>query len=237
MEEALTRKEQREQRRQEKREQKASQLQRTRNKKLILFGLLILGVVGLIWVVAASQQQAPIVDISPDPSRGPETAKVLIEEYADFQCPACAGTAPVLHEILEEYGDQVRFEYNDFPLPQHNNATTAAIAGQCAFDQGKFFELSDFFYTRQKDWSNLSTEDAQKKFTEYAEELGLDMTAFATCTTGQSAADRVNEDISEGRSARVNSTPTFMVNGKRIVTTPFSTNLRKAIDDALAAAE
>jgi protein-disulfide isomerase len=237
-EQRLTKKELREQKRKEKESHKEKSARSANTKKYVFLGLLILVTIGMIWGIKISQRgAATIQDLSPDPAIGPETATVLIKEYGDFQCPACATTAPVMHDILEEYGDKVRFEFNDFPLPQHSNAIDASIAGQCAFDQGKFFELHDVLYERQSEWSSLGKNDAQDTFTAYAQEIGLDMTAFESCTTSDSAADRVNEDLAEGRTAKINSTPTFLVNGERVVTTPFSKNIHAAIDAALSAGE
>lgn len=237
MEEQLTKKQQRDQRRVEKNARKEKSENSARNKKIVFMSVLILATVAMVWAVAASQKTTVIKDVSPDPSKGSADAKVVIKEYADFECPACAATYPVLDTILKEYDGKVLFKYNDFPLPQHANAGNAAIAGQCAFDQNKFFEMHDLLFDRQKAWELLGKQQAQDMFSQYAQELGLDMTAFAVCTTGESAAARVNEDIAEANSANVNSTPTFFVNGERIVTSPFADNLRKAIDAALAKAQ
>jgi len=233
-EQHISKKELRKQRTAEKELRREKNASQARNKKILFMSVLIIGTVAMIWAVARSQKNISLVDISPDPKRGPAEAKVVVREYADFQCPACAATYPVLDDILEEYGDQVQFVYNDFPLPQHANAVDAAIVGQCALDQNVFFEMHDLLFDRQRDWQALGKQQAKDMFTSYAQELGMDMTAFAACTTGESAAARVNEDVAEGNAAKVNSTPTFFVNGERISNTPFSTNLRKAIDAALA---
>lgn len=235
--EILTKKQRRDQQRVEKRAQKEHQENRARHKKIALFSALILGTIGMIWAIAASQKGTLVKDITPDPSRGPVDAKVLIKEYSDFQCPACAATAPVLESIVDEYGDKVRFEYNDYPLPQHQNAVESAIAGQCAFAQDAFFDMHDKLFDAQNEWATLGKQEARDRFTQYATDLGLDAAAFTTCLTDGSMIDRVNEDLSEGKAARVNSTPTIFVNGERITNTPFATNLRKAIDDALATAQ
>lgn len=237
MEDQLTKKQLREKRTAEKHSRKEHNENRARNKKIVFMSVLILATVAMIWGVAASQKSTVIKDISPDPSRGPADAKVVITEYADFECPACAATYPVLDGILKEYEGKVLFKYNDFPLPQHANAVDAAIAGQCAFDQGKFFEMHDKLYDTQKDWESLGQQEARDTFAAYAKDLGVDMTAFESCKTGDSATARINEDVAEARSAKVNSTPTFFVNGVRLVTSPFATNLRKAIDEALAKAQ
>lgn len=234
--EHLSRKELRQQEREQKKATQENKQRTESRKKAIVGASLVAAVVLLVagaWVL--QQQELTIENVSKDPSKGSDTAQVVVAEYADFQCPACAAVAPVVNSLMETYGDRVRFEYNDFPLPQHEYAPDAAIAGQCAFEQGKFYELHDILYSRQSAWSAaLTHESAQNTIRSYAEEVGVDMTAFDACVTRSDIAATVDEDIAEARKAGVNSTPTFFVNGKRVVDVPFSSSLKKAIDEALA---
>lgn len=80
-------------------------------------------------------------------------ATVVLTEYSDFQCPACAAFQPVLDETLDLYGDSIRFEYKHFPLPIHKFATNAAIAAEAASQQGKFFEYGALLFENQTEWS------------------------------------------------------------------------------------
>lgn len=232
----LSRKEQRIADKQAKELKKNAAERKAMVKKTSAAVVIIIAVVGLVLgLVYLQNQQLTIVDLSPDPGIGPKTAKVMVDEYADFQCPACAANAPIIKSLIAEYSDQVRFEFNDFPLPQHEYAPDSAIAAQCAFDQDKFFEMHDLLFTNQKTWvASESHVVAQSTIRGYAEDLGLDMPLFDTCVTSSSIAARVDEDLKEGRKAGVNGTPTFFVNGKRVVDAPFSTTVKKAIDEALA---
>lgn len=232
----LSRKEQRIADKQTKEFKKNAAERKAMVKKTSVGIAIVVAVVGLVvGLVYLQSQSLNIVDVSPDPGTGPKNAKVIVDEYADFQCPACASNAPIIKSLIAQYGDQVRFEFNDFPLPQHEYAPDSAIAAQCAFDQNKFFELHDLLFANQKTWSaSESHVVAQSTIRGYAEDLGLDMSAFDTCVTSSSVADRVDEDLKEGRKAGVSGTPTFFVNGKRVVDVPFSTSLKKAIDEALA---
>lgn len=237
-EEQLTKKQRLEKKRQEKMKELERELKKQTYKKVII-GIVLLAIIGgIIAIVIAGKSNSGVeIDKSPDPAKGAsaETAKVVIKEYSDFQCPGCAGAYPAVRDLMKEYGDQVRFQYNDFPLLGHEYAKDAAIAGQCAFEQGKFFELHDTLFDNQKTWGASENQAAaQDYFTEYAQQVGLDMNAFATCVTSDAAADRVNEDLAEGRSLRITQTPTFFVNDKRVTDAPFSVSLRKAIDEALA---
>ena len=100
------------------------------------------------------------------PEKGAAEAKVTIVEYSDFECPACGAMAPVISEIIKRYSKEVKVVYKNFPLADHKWAFVAAKAGECAFDQGKFWEFHDILFARQRSWSN--TGDAMESFMRYA---------------------------------------------------------------------
>jgi protein-disulfide isomerase len=151
-----------------------------------------------------------------DPFFGPEDAAVTIIEYSDFQCPYCANAVPILSQIKAEYGDSVRFVFKDFPLSFHQNAQKAAEAGQCANDQGMFWELHDKMFANQGSIDVGSIKG-------YAASLGLDTSQFNACLDSGKYASEVQQDFSEGKAAGVSGTPTFFINGKKIVgAQPFS---------------
>lgn len=211
-------------------------LEKDTQRKLMFGGGAVVIVIGIIAAVTFAQRSSvDNFDKSADPSRGPENAVVVIKEYSDFECPACAGAAPVVKSVLAKYDGQVRFEYNDFPLPQHNFAVDAAIGAQCADEQGKFWAYHDRLFETQPQWAALTDDTAvQDIFRGYASELQMNMDAFESCVTNKATADRVNEDIAEGRGLGVNSTPTFFVNGEKVTETPFAAGLTNAIEAALA---
>lgn len=197
--------------------------------------------IGLIAIVAVivgavammKPDASDVKDKTPNPAIGPADAKVVVKEYADFQCPACAGVAPVVKDLEATY-PQVRFEYNYFPLSSHKYGNDSALAGVCADQQGKFFEYHDTLYDEQKTWSKAPDQEAaQEYFLTYAQDLGMNMAQFDDCATDQKTADRVTEDMKEGATLNVDRTPTFFVNGERVIETPFSSSLKKAIDEAL----
>lgn len=203
---------------------------------------LIAIVVGIIAVVVIAQPEPASPDevinnedASPDPVKGGEDATVVVSEYSDFQCPACQAAYPVIKAVVEEYGDQIQFEYNDFPLRQHEYAFDAAVSAQCVFDQDQFFAYHDLLFERQPSWSQSGSEsEAKGAFRGYAEELGLDMDAYDSCITDQAIADRVNEDLDEGDALGVTGTPSIFVNGKQVETRGgFEEGLRAAIDAGL----
>ena len=145
--------------------------------------------------------------LADDPSRGPDDAPVVIVEFSDFECPFCKRATATLDVLLERYGDQLRFVFKDFPLPSHPHAFKAAEAGNCAHEQGKFWEFHDKLFASQDalDVPSLKT---------YAGELGLDTEVFVSCLDEGRYAAAVNRDLSIGRSSGVSSTPTLFINGR-----------------------
>ncbi len=147
-----------------------------------------------------------------DPSLGAEDAPIVLIEFADFECPFCQRHAQQTHaRLLAEYGDQIRFIYKDFPLSSlHPNAYSAALAGQCAHEQGKFWEYHDLLFSGRLGLG-------REAYDAYAEEAGLDLTAFAACLDEDRYAEAVQEDYDFALQLGVSSTPTFFVNGVAVV--------------------
>jgi protein-disulfide isomerase len=185
---------------------------------------------------AAAQPTEPpaVVDnvsVDDDPFMGPEDAPVTIVEFSDFQCPYCERAfTDVLPQVLDTYGDQVRLVYRDFPLTQiHPQALPAAIAADCANDQGKFWEYHDLLFSNQS-----ALDDASLK--SYADQLGLDQTAFDECVSTQAPFEEIRNDYQDGVNYGVSGTPTFFINGVRVTgAQPFAV-FQAIIDQALAEA-
>jgi len=152
------------------------------------------------------------VSVDDDPSIGPADAKVVIVEFSDYTCPACARFAnEVESKLLENYGDKIRFVYRDFPV--HGNiAYKAAEAANCAGEQDKYWEFHRILYQNQREWmSNTSM------LYSYAEQLGLNVTAFKVCLDSGKYKLEVEKDFQDGMSYGVTGTPTFFINGKKVV--------------------
>jgi protein-disulfide isomerase len=182
---------------------------------------------------APSAPSAPIeVDVSADddPSIGPADAPVTIIEFSDFQCPYCTRFRDeTLDQILDTYGDEVRFVYRDFPLTSmHQYSLGAAVAAECADDQGMFWEMHDMIFANQ---SALDSESLRG----YAEDLGLDMDAFDDCVADDSTRDEVLADLADGQSYGVQGTPSFFINGQLLVGAQPFTAFQNIIDQELAA--
>lgn len=181
---------------------------------VVLFG-------GAIWYssqVNATNNEG--VEITENIKGNPE-AEVTLVEYSDFQCPACGAYYPVVKQVMEEYGDQIRFEYKHFPLPMHQYAMQAAVAAEAAGQQDKFFEYHDLLFENQETWSQSATPNVL--FIDYAEQLDLDMDQFRRHMNSTLLRDKVREDQAEGRDRNITATPTFFLNGERMNPDEFQT--------------
>jgi protein-disulfide isomerase len=171
---------------------------------------------------------APKVQVATEgPAKGPKDAKVTIVEFSDFQCPYCGRGRKVMEEVIAKYGNKVRVVFRDFPLSFHDKAQKAAEAGQCAHDQGKFWEMHDWMFDNQSTLDEAALKDAARK-------LGLDGTKFDECLTTSKHAAAVQKNMKEGSEAGVKGTPAFFVNGVFLSGAQPFEKFKTEIDRALA---
>ena len=180
------------------------------------------GAVAKANVNVAEQPVAPTADatkITPpskdDNYRGvaPEKAKVVLVEYSDFQCPYCSRLEPTLKRIVEENKDTVSWVYRHFPLTSiHPNAQPAALASECAAEQGKFADYADKLYE-----NNTALNDAL--YTKLAKDLGLNESKFADCVSSKKYESKITAQMNEADAAGVTGTPaTFVIKGTDLKT-------------------
>ena len=170
----------------------------------------------------------PAVSEDFDHVRGRLDAPVTLVEYGDFQCPYCGQAYPVVRELLERYGDQVRFVFRHMPFTDlHPAADDAAEAAEAAGAQGRFWEMHDRLFENQL---ALTPEDLRG----HAEALGLDLERFDAELARHDHAARVREHFESGLRSGVPSTPLFFVNGEAHVEAPSRTALGRAIEAALS---
>ncbi|HVF46925.1 MAG TPA: thioredoxin domain-containing protein [Pyrinomonadaceae bacterium] len=166
----------------------------------------------------------------PPNQAGSPVAAVKIEEFADYQCGACATAHPVLSEIKSMYGSRIHFVFRNFPLDIHDKAYDAAVAAEAAGLQGKFWDMQNLLFTNQQAWTAASGYKAT--FKGYAEKIGLDVPKWETDMAGLLAKNRVDEDKKRARALGVGSTPTLYVNGNSIPFTEMNVQALKGIIDA-----
>ena len=146
----------------------------------------------------------------------PSTEKAQLVEFLDFECEACRAAVPLVEELKEEYGDRITFVNRYFPLPSHKNSGQAALAVEAAAQQGKYEQMADKMFETQPQWGEKQ-EFQNALFRTFAEELGLDMEKYDAAVAGEATKDRIRMDIADGKALGVTGTPTFFLNGEKLV--------------------
>jgi len=165
-----------------------------------------------------SQPQNVLVSIDDDPIKGDPNAPVTIIEFSDYQCPFCKRFYDnTLGQIDEEYisKGKVRLVFRDYPLGFHKKAMPAAIAANCAGEQGKYWEVHDFFFENPTKLDVDSVLNSSK-------ELNLNEDQFRKCAEDKTKEAEVNKDFEAGQKYGVRGTPSFFIgktdNGKKEMT-------------------
>lgn len=218
-----------------KKKNKSSNKRKNKQKKannkqtiVLIFGALVIVVGAFLFWPKTSSVSASSSRIAEDAFLGQQVAKVIITEYSDFACPACRAwhNSGILDRIMEEYGDDIKFVWKDFPVitPQ---SPKAAEAGQCAQDQDKFWEYHNLVYkSRGLGFSALKG---------FAQEIGLDTVAFNKCLDSGLHKATVDKDLNEARNLRLRGTPSFIINGTKLTGPPSYERLANIIENSLAA--
>lgn len=169
--------------------------------------------------------------------QGKGTSGVTLLEYGDYQCPFCFQYEPTVNTVKAKYGDQIKFQFRNYPIQsQHQNAFAAARAAEAADLQDKFWEMHGALYEPAKFqiWTKASA--PSKHFEDYAKELGLNVTQFKTDFASSEVNDRINADLEEGNRLGVTGTPAFFVNGKKTEIANSEEAFAKVLDEAIAKA-
>ena len=199
-------------------------------KTTITFSLIGLVVVAIAIFALTRPRPEPLstARMALDPFYGSENARVTIIEYSDYNCPSCQAwhNSGVLQKIRDSYGDKVRFVWKDFPIIT-SASPKAAEAGQCALDQGKFWEYHDLLYAK----SPVTGINDLKAF---ATQLGLDPNKFNNCLVSGQNSTKVDQSTNEGHQLGFNGAPAFVVNGQKLIGPPSFETLKSIIDPILA---
>lgn len=146
------------------------------------------------------------VSVDDDPFIGPEDAPVTIIQFAEFQCPYCGRAKEVIDQVMEKYDGKIKMVYRDFPLSFHDRAIPAAVAANCAGEQGQYWPMYDALMSNQR---ALTDSD----LTGHATNLKLDLDKWNTCRKDPAQAAEVQKDFEDGTKAGVQGTPAFFING------------------------
>jgi protein-disulfide isomerase len=170
------------------------------------------------------------------PFKGGANARVVIQQFSDFQCPFCTRVEDTVNEVQKTYGDRVKIQWRNLPLPMHPDAPLAAQAAMEAYKQ----KGNDAFWKMHKKlFDNQKTPDGLKreKLDQYAKEIGLDEAKFKAALDNQVHKASVDADMKAANDAGIQGTPAFVINGYFLSgAQPFG-KFRKVIDRALAEAK
>ena len=149
------------------------------------------------------------VDPERDHVRGAPDALVTLVEYGDYECPYCGQAEEVIRELLESFGDDLRYVWRHLPLNDvHSHAQLAAEAAEAAHAQGRFWDFHDALLTHQDDLTPAG-------LARLADELGLDLDRFWADIREHEHADRIADDVGTADASGVAGTPSFFINGNR----------------------
>jgi protein-disulfide isomerase len=187
--------------------------------------------------VGAVADVAPAKDGFKGYTLGSDSAKVEVVEYVDFECPICALFATVQFPTIEQQliaTGKVRWRVRDYPLriPQHPNSRYAALAAQCAGEQGKFWPMADSLFNHH-DWA-MTGRDVSGLFRGFAQGAGVDLPKYDACIQTQKYAGRIAASYQEGEQVGVSGTPTFFVNGRAYPGRATSDGFKGYVDTLLA---
>jgi protein-disulfide isomerase len=186
---------------------------------------------------AAAQQKGVFIGVDDDPVLGSPDAKVLMIEFGDYQCPSCRMFwKDIEPRLKKDYIDtgKVKLVFRDFPLMQsHPEALLAAMAVNCAGEQGKYWQYHDKVFREQynkgDDVIRLKAADLKK----WAKDVGVEQPKFDQCLDSEKFKDEVMKDKADGDAAGVQGTPTFFINGRVMGGAQMYPEYRKVIDELL----
>lgn len=148
------------------------------------------------------------LDDGVSPAKGSTKPLVTIVEFSDFECPFCGAVQPVLKQVMQTYGNDVRLVFKHMPLEGHRNSLPAARAAYCAAEQDRFWQFHDALFAS----GNLSA----AVIDDIAVGLGLGVPKFQACLSSEQSRAAVIKDIETARLFHIESTPSFIVNGQLI---------------------
>jgi protein-disulfide isomerase len=170
-----------------------------------------------------------------DYRKGGDNAAVVVQEFADFQCPACRAMGGTLETIHKEFGDKVLVVFRNYPLDHscnpavgkmHEFSCKAAVMARCAGQYGKFWQYHDLAYGHQAEINDAHLKD-------WAKEIGLTPDQIESCWNSSDLMAKVKDDIAIGTKLSIDSTPSVYINGHKVVGRRGLDDLRADINDQM----
>lgn len=205
----------------------------SQRRTLVIIGGVITVAIASAVVLATGNIPPAQSELIPDPAIGPEGAPVTVIEYGDLGCTTCRNwhKSGIRDMLLETYGDQIRFVFRDFPVITAQSPD-GAVAGQCAHEQGRFWEFHDYVY---ENYDGLF----EPELLGYASAVNLDLVEFQACIDrGKNGIEwqSVQADWDSALELGFTGTPTFLINERRLPGPPSFELMSEIIDEELAAA-
>ena len=220
----------------------------TRRKRILMFGgVILLAVVFTGLLISQSGHAQPVaigsyIPVTPQTwpnadgkSLGNPASKIVVQEFADFQCPYCRQFHDtIMPQIIKDYiaTGKIRFEYHHFIVIDGNTGGNeshrAAEASECANEQGRFWDFYNMLFTDQQGEASGAFEDARLKT--FAVSLGLDSVKFNSCFDSGKDTALVNLDQTLAISKKLSSTPSLLVNNVAVKNPLDYTQIKAEID-------
>jgi cyclophilin family peptidyl-prolyl cis-trans isomerase/protein-disulfide isomerase len=159
--------------------------------------------------------ELPPLDLEEDFVRGNPEAPITIFEYADFQCPACVGFAQYTEVLIEYFPETIRVVFRHLPLPSiHDKAFISGMAGEAAGAQGMFWEMHDFLYESQREWSGFGEEEFVDWIITQAGSMGMDTEQFESDLLDEEVRQDLEDLTAERLNKGMNYTPFVVINDR-----------------------
>jgi protein-disulfide isomerase len=200
-----------------------------RTAQFVAIGVALAFVAAIALIVVASlgggNQSDALPDVTPEGEaqvqrddshfiNGSSDSEVIIVEFLDFQCPACAVAAGSVGSIIDTYGDRVAVVIRNFPLTSiHPHAVDSALAFEAAAAQGATADMYRALFATQQQWSTGSGSQAAV-FRGLADDLGLDMAEYDRVVADPATLERVSRDNADAMGLGLRGTPSFFINGQ-----------------------
>ena len=212
------------------------------NNKMFIAVASIVVVLGFLYGVYAFTNKPVVTDFpevvkiaTQDNTTWSKNKKIVLVEYSDLQCPACKKFHDSIKQTIasdKTITDNVTFVYRHFLLDNaHSNARAAAYAAEAAHNQNKFFDMIDKLFATQEVWAKAS--NPQELFISYAKELKLDETKFKEDMASDQVQKKVQDDVISGNKYDVQGTPTFYLDGKKVVNINSFEEFKKLLQDTV----
>lgn len=165
---------------------------------------------------------------------GKKDSKVVLIEYADYQCSGCASIAPKVKTLAEKYKNQIAVVSRSFPITNsHPNSRAASAAAEAAALQDKYWEMHDLLFENQSSWAGASISERTDFFVSYANQLGLNADKFKKDMGSEKVTKKIDFDVALAKLQGVNETPSFFIGDKPVDTRTGENAIEDAIKKAM----